>query len=158
MLALQQKVVSARRAREIYFTERMEPADWQALNHPEIGRVRKVNSRLLEALSPDQLIAWDQIAEAWMHIHVGRSVGIAQYEDYVPSGQGGEGITDRVIRLYRRYEAWREMCEAHDFDASAAIDILCKGNSLRSVAKLRMRNTHWPMENLKKCIDLYFCR
>lgn len=122
------------------------------------GRRRKMDSRLMDAMSPDQERAADHIVAAWRILSQGLGGGIMRYDrDCGGIVRASESADDYRHKLVIRYIAWGRACRPAGVHRSAVMQIIAYGHSPAAVdVGLRWRKGT-AKENLLVGLTLY-CR
>lgn len=150
---------------KVKVSNRVEVCDGLIVRHvitQEKCRRRKTDARLLESLEDDQITAMEAIYDGWCFAHGKVSNGVQSYGERTAKGHDAtESAATRRVRLESQYTAWHIKCRERGISASAVIQIVVYGHSLRGVAKgLREHggmkcDDHWPKTNLLSGLDLY---
>lgn len=164
------QISDARRIRE---ADRMDALDHQAKHSPvesvmvqitgtrtrQQGNRRKMDARLMEALTPDHEKAADAICAAWRILSQGLGGSIMRYDEAVSRGAAAasESADDYRHKLVSRYIEWGRACQPNGVHRSAVMQVIAYGCGLRAVDIGNRKANGWSKGNLLEGLGLY-CR
>ncbi len=115
----------------------------------------KADSRLFDAMDPDQLRAYLAIGSAFRTLTAGLGATTLRYGAAQPAAATGSEDPEWLPGLLLRYGDWRTACKRDRLDADMAVDVIAGGHTLRSAALQRRKCLRSVRKQLFAALDLW---